>query len=70
MIQARRIKAFIAGFFAEPILPYTMGNVILLLLGLGLILGVEVALYAALTAVPVVLITVMLMAVYSGPSGE
>lgn len=70
MIQARNIKPFIASFFSEPILPHTLGNVILLLLGLGLVLGVEVALYAALTAVPVVLITVMLMAVYSGPSGE
>ena len=66
----RGIKPFVASFFTERMLPYTLGNIVLMLFGLFLILGVEVALYTALILVPLVLIAVMLMAVYSGPNGE
>jgi len=62
------IGPFFASFLSERVLPFTIGNIVLVLLAAGLVLGVQVALYTALIAVPVVLITLMLLAVYSGPS--
>lgn len=62
---ARRLFGFVQGFFTPAELPRTAMNGLLLLLVGTLAVGIEVAFYAALVAVPMVICAVLMIAVES-----
>jgi hypothetical protein len=62
---ARRLFGFVRGFFTPAELPRTAVNGLLLLLVATLAVGIEVAFYAALVAVPMVICAVLMIAVES-----
>lgn len=72
----RRGLGLVAGFFSAENLPMTAVNALLLLVFGCLAIGIEVAFYAALAAVPVMICTMMMVAVESsrepedGPAGS
>ena len=65
-----RGKELLRGLVKPDALPLTLVNVILLLFLAGLFLGVDVAFYGALLAVPVMILTLLMMAIESSAEPE
>jgi hypothetical protein len=65
-----RLYRFGASLFREDVLPWTLGNVILLLLGGVVVIGIDVAFYAALIAVPLLILGLALLALKGGEDPE
>ncbi|MFA5120473.1 hypothetical protein [Zavarzinia sp.] len=63
--RVRHAGGFLAGFVAAETLPYTLANVLAMVVIGCVAIGMQVALYAALAAVPVVLVVLMMLAVDS-----
>lgn len=61
----RRLAAFLASGFAPRNLPGTAVNLLLVLILGCVVIGIEIAFYAALAAVPIMLVTVMIVAIDS-----
>ena len=61
----RRIRDLLAGLFSAENMPMTAVNALLLLLLGCIAIGIQVAFYAALAAVPVLICTLMMVAVES-----
>ncbi len=66
----RRAARFLSGFVAAETLPYTLANLLALIVIGCVAIGMQVALYAALGAVPVMLVVLMMVAVDSSAEPE
>ncbi len=65
-----RLYRFGASLFRDEVLPWTLGNVILLLIGGVVVIGIDVAFYAALIAVPLLILALALLALKGGEDPE
>lgn len=62
----RRLLRLTASLLEDRLLPWTLGNVALLLVIGALVLGIDVAFYAALIAVPLLLLALAMLAMTGG----
>lgn len=67
---AQRFAAFIASGFRPSNLPGTALNLLLVVVLACAVVGIEVAFYAALAAVPIMLVTLMMLAIESSREPE
>lgn len=65
-----RFGRFLISLFDETVLPWTLGNTALLLVIGVLVLGIDVAFYAALIAVPLLLLALAMLAITGGEDPE
>lgn len=65
-----RLYRFGASLFRDDVLPWTLGNVILLLIGGVVVIGIDVAFYAALIAVPLLILALAMLALKGGEDPE
>lgn len=66
----RRLASFLASGFTPHNLPGTALNLLLVLILGCVVIGIEVAFYAALAAVPIMLVTVMMVSIESSREPE
>lgn len=65
-----RLLKFLYGFVSADQLPLTMVNITLAILVGSMAFGIDVAFYAALIGVPIVVLTLMVIALDPGPEPE
>ena len=58
-----RLRRLLVGLFAPDVLPLTAVNALLLLVLATVMIGIEVAFYAALAAVPILVVTLAMVAI-------
>ena len=61
-----RLGRFLISLFDQTVLPWTLGNTALLLVIGVLVLGIDVAFYAALIAVPLLILALAMLAITGG----
>lgn len=68
-LPARSVR-FVSGLFDESNLPWSLGNITLLLIFGILVLGIDLAFYVALIAVPLLLLALAMLAITGGEDPE